>query len=99
MQKVGFNEGIEAVVAADPRYDRESYIFLRDALDYTIKQRKKKEDASRHVTGQELLEGVRQYALLEFGPMVVTVFSYWGIQRCDDVGEMVFNLIRAGIFR
>ena len=48
--------------------------------------------------GPELLEGVRQYALKEFGPMVVTVFSYWGIRSCEDIGHMVFNLIGAGIF-
>ena len=73
--------------------------FLRDALDYTTKQQKKTKGASvRHVAGPELLEGVRQYALKEFGPMVVTVLSYWGIRSCEDVGHMVFNLIGAGIF-
>ena len=51
-----------------------------------------------HVTGQQLLEGIRLYALKQFGPMVPTVFEYWGIRRCDDFGEMVFNLIRVGIF-
>jgi uncharacterized repeat protein (TIGR04138 family) len=45
-----------------------------------------------------LLEGVRQYALKEFGPMVVTVFDTWGIRSCEDIGHMVFNLIGAGIF-
>ena len=52
----------------------------------------------RHVAGPELLQGVRQYALKEFGPMVVTVLSYWGIRCCEDIGHMVFNLIGAGIF-
>jgi uncharacterized repeat protein (TIGR04138 family) len=72
---------------------------LRDALDYTTKQQKKTKGASvRHVAGPELLDGVRLYALKEFGPMVVTVLSYWGIHSCEDVGHMVFNLIGAGIF-
>ena len=52
----------------------------------------------RHVAGPELLDGVRNYALKEFGPMVVTVFSYWGIRASEDIGHMVFNLIDAGIF-
>ena len=30
--------------------------------------------------------------------MVPTVFLYWGIKNCGDIGEMVFNLIRIGIF-
>ena len=98
MQKAGFSELIDRIVAEDARYDREAYIFAKNALAFTAKQKKRKEDVSHHVTGQELLEGVRQYALKEFGPMVTTVFSYWGIRNCEDIGEIVFNLIRAGEF-
>ena len=99
MQKIGFAEALDSIVANDPRYHRDAYVFLRDALDYTTKQQKKAKGASvRHVAGPELLEGVRQYALKEFGPMVVTVLSYWGVRSCEDVGHMVFNLIGAGIF-
>ena len=99
MQKIGFAEALELIIAEDPRYDHEAYIFLRDALDFTIKQLKKnKEDPTRHVTPPQLLDGVRQFALKEFGPMSTTVFSYWGVKNCGDFGEMVFNLIRIGIF-
>ena len=99
MQKIGFAEALESVVINDPRYHRDGYIFLRDALDFTTKQQKKVKGVSvRHVTGPELLDGVRQYALKEFGPMVMTVFDSWGIHSSEDVGHMVFNLIGAGIF-
>src|SRR3712207_6408173 len=99
MQKIGFAEALDSIVAADSRYSRDAYVFLRDALDYTTKQQKKIKGATvRHVAGPELLEGVRQYALKEFGPMVLTVFSSWGIRCCEDIGHMVFNLIGAGIF-
>lgn len=100
MQKVGFTEALDAVIAADPRYGREAYIFLRDALDFTIKQKKKnkEESGSRHVSGPELLDGIRLFALKEFGPMVPTVLSYWGVQKCEDFGNMVFNLIKIGVF-
>jgi len=100
MQKIGFTEAVDSIIARDDRYDSEAYAFVRDALDYTIKLRKKtsKDDARRHVSGQELLEGVRQYALKEFGPMVTTVFTYWGIRNCEDIGHIVFNLINEGIF-
>ena len=99
MQKIGFAEVLESVVDSDPRYQRDGYIFLRDALDFTTKQQKKTKGVSvRHVTGPELLGGVRQYALKEFGPMVMTVFDSWGIRSCEDVGHMVFNLIGAGVF-
>jgi len=99
MQKIGFAEALDSIVATDPRYQREAYAFLRDALDFTTKQQKKVKGVSiRHVTGPELLDGVRHYALKEFGPMVMTVFDNWGIHSCEDIGNMVFNLIGAGIF-
>jgi uncharacterized repeat protein (TIGR04138 family) len=99
MQKIGFAEALDSIVASDPRYQRDAYVFLRDALDFTTKQQKKVKGATvRHVTGPELLGGVRQYALKEFGPLVMTVFDSWGIHSCEDVGNMVFNLIGAGIF-
>jgi uncharacterized repeat protein (TIGR04138 family) len=99
MQKIGFAEALDSIVASDPRYQRDAYAFLRDALDFTTKQQKKVKGVSvRHVSGPELLDGVRQYALKEFGPLVVTVFDNWGIHSCEDIGNMVFNLIGAGVF-
>jgi uncharacterized repeat protein (TIGR04138 family) len=99
MQKIGFAEALDSIVASDPRYHRDAYVFLRDSLDFTTKQQKKvKGTTVRHVSGPELLDGVRQYALKEFGPMVLTVFDNWGIRSTEDIGNMVFNLIGAGIF-
>lgn len=99
MQKIGFAEALDSIVASDRRYERDAYIFLRDALDFTTKQQKKiKGGTVRHVSGPELLEGVRHYALKEFGPMVMVVFEHWGIRKTEDIGHMVFNLIAAGIF-
>src|SRR4051812_38683774 len=99
MQKIGFAEALDSIVANDPRYSRDAYVFLRDALDFTTKQQKKAKGTNvRHVAGPELLDGVRNYALKEFGPMVLTVFENWGIRCTEDIGHMVFNLIDAGIF-
>src|SRR4029079_6762007 len=99
MQKIGFAEALESVVANDPRYPRDGYIFLRDALDFTTKQHKKVKGVSvRHVSGPELLDGVRQHALKEFGRMGMTGFESWRIRYCEDMGHMVFNLIGAGVF-
>jgi len=98
MQK-SFNEVVEQVVVKDPRYAKEAYMFLKEALEFTIKQRKRgKSEAGSHVDASELLDGFRQLALKEFGPMVMTVLEYWGIALSDDVGNMVFNLIDAGVF-
>ena len=50
----------------------------------------------RHVSGKELAEGIRDYALQEFGPLALTVLRTWGIQRTEDFGELVFHLVEAG---
>src|SRR2546429_8078376 len=70
-----------------------------NALEFLLLLCRKIEGVSvRHVTGPQLLDGVRRYALKEFGPMVMTVFDNWGIHSCEDVGNIVFNLISAGVF-
>jgi len=94
-----FNEVVEQIIERDPRYEKEAYIFLKEALEFTIKQKKRgKTEAGSHVNAGELLDGFRQLALKEFGPMVMTVLEYWGVRASNDVGEMVFNLIGAGVF-
>ena len=45
-----------------------------------------------------MLDGFRELALKEFGPLALTVLDTWGVRRCEDVGEMVFNLIGVGAF-
>lgn len=99
MQAIGFQGAVEKILAEDARYDVEGYSFLRDALDATLKRRKKaRKEASGNVNAAELLEGFRLHALAEFGPMAITVLGYWGIRTCADVGHMVFNLVQAGEF-
>jgi len=94
MQEVSFEEGLERIRAKDGRYDRDAYEFVRDALDHTRKLMGK-EGRGQHVTGQELLNGVRDLALSKFGPMAITVFEEWGIRACQDFGDIVFNMIDA----
>jgi len=103
MKKQNFLEMVNLIVKEDDRYTKEAYGFLKEALDFTMdKERKRKNKAvsknQRHVTGQELLDGVREYALDQFGPMAYTVLISWGLERCEDFGEMVFNLIEYGVF-
>jgi uncharacterized repeat protein (TIGR04138 family) len=98
MQK-SFQEVVELIVERDPRYDKEAYDFVKESLEFTIKQKKRGQaDPNVHVTAAELMDGFRQYALKEFGPMVMTVFEHWRITSSEDVGTIVFNLIAAGVF-
>jgi uncharacterized repeat protein (TIGR04138 family) len=98
MHEVNFEEALERILAKDSRYNSEAYVFLREALDFTQKQiGKENRGQVRHVSGRELLEGVRQYALDQFGPMAITVLDEWGIRACRDFGEIVFNMVEIGL--
>lgn len=98
MQEVRFEEALEQILAADSRYHREAYLFVREALDHTQQiVAKDNSDRLRHVTGQELLEGIRQFALAQFGPMTQTVLGEWGIRASRDFGNIVFNMVEIGL--
>jgi uncharacterized repeat protein (TIGR04138 family) len=98
MQPLNFEESLEQIVAKNPRYHHDAYVFMREALEYTQGSiGKSKKNEIRHVSGNELLEGVRKYAIEQFGPMVPTVFSEWGIRSCEDFGELVFLMIENNI--
>lgn len=86
------------IVREDPRYAMDAYGFLRHGLEHAVRLYSKPDHGpGRHVTGQELLEGLRQCALREFGPMTFTVLATWGIHRTEDFGELVFNLVNHGL--
>jgi uncharacterized repeat protein (TIGR04138 family) len=88
-----FFERVEAVVERDGRYRLEAYAFVMRALSYSVSRL----EAPRHITGQELLAGLREFALQEFGPMAKTVFEHWGIHSSVDFGHIVFNLVAEGL--
>src|SRR5215472_4751514 len=94
MQQANIEEGLEAILAKDTRYHRDAYLFVRDALDFTQKVTiRERREGRLHVTGQELLAGIRDFALAQFGPMAMTVLAEWGVTRCEDFGEIVFNMV------
>lgn len=94
MQKITFEEAVAQILKEDPRYAAEAYPFIREALDFVIQSlNKPSEGPGRHVTAAELLEGIRKYALKEYGPMAMTVLNSWGIRQCADFGQIVFNLV------
>jgi uncharacterized repeat protein (TIGR04138 family) len=98
MQEVNFDEAVEQILAKDERFHRDAYGFMREALDFTQKLiGTKNQGKVRHVTGQELLDGIRQYSLQQFGPMTATVFEEWGVRNCKDFGDIVFNMVEIGL--
>ena len=98
MHEVTFEEALELIRAKDQRYSRDAYLFVREALDHTQKNIVKENRGEiRHVSGQELLGGIREFSLQQFGPMTTTVLEEWGINRCEDFGEIVFNMVEIGL--
>lgn len=94
-----FNEVIRAIRKDDPRYQRGAYYFLRQALDYSLRELHKRGelDQTNHLTGQQLLEGIRCYAIDQYGPMARTVLENWGVNNCRDFGNIVFNLVECKV--
>lgn len=98
MQSRTFEEAMSLILKEDIRYPLEAYVFLRLALDFTIRtMNKPAKGPARHISGQELLDGIRLYALQEFGPIARTVLDTWGITRTEDFGNLVFNLVNHGV--
>jgi uncharacterized repeat protein (TIGR04138 family) len=82
------------LVARDPRYRPDAYRFVFEALDYTLKSIGRQ---AGHVSGRELLEGIRDCALEQFGGLAGLVLDQWGVRATQDFGEIVFNLVEAGL--
>jgi len=102
MQDLDFAEVVDLIRKEDSRYERKAYSFVREGLDQTVRNLRKADPAraqqSQHVSGRELLEGLRAHALDQFGPLAKTVLESWGVRRCADFGEIVFNLIEYRVF-
>lgn len=105
MHEALFEEALAEILSRDPRYHRDAYVFVREALDHTQKtvmketparQQRQAGSQENHVTGQQLLDGIREYALAQFGPMTQMLLEEWGVRNCRDFGEIVFNMVESG---
>jgi len=99
MKDERFSEAVDRICRVDSRYASDSYEFISDAVTYTVKKlsRNKKPRGERHVTGHELVEGVAEYAVEQFGPLAGNVLSDWGVTGGMDIGNIVYNLIGEGL--
>ena len=104
---------IVELLKKDSRYTFDGYVFVFESLSYAQNVLEMGEDAAselvesgeedegpqRHVSGQQLCEAIRQFALEQYGYMAKDVLASWGIHSTGDFGEIVFNLIRIGQMR
>ncbi len=80
---------IDQICDVDPRYKSDAYEFLMEALAFTQRRFKR----CKHVSGEELLEGITQLLMQKFGPLTLLVLNHWGIKCTEDFGNIVFNLV------
>jgi len=100
METINFDATLDKILEKDSRYHRDAYLFVREALELAKNQVHKAVPADKHekhVNGQQLLDGIRQFAIQQFGPMTATVFEEWGVRSCADFGEIVFNMVDIGL--
>lgn len=86
---------LRKIALQDGRYSPDAFVFLFESLDVAVRMAGKegRTGASRHVTGQEVLAGMREHALARFGPLAAHVWRQWGIRETLDWGKVVFLLI------
>ena len=87
------DEILDQLQERNPRFHARSYEFVLHALHTVIRTL----DEPRHITGNELANGVRELALSRYGPLARTVLEHWGIHETEDVGRVVFAMVEQGI--
>jgi uncharacterized repeat protein (TIGR04138 family) len=95
------NDPLRKLALSDGRYSPEALRFLLESLDHAVKLAGKEnaEGLARHVTGQEVLSGMRSYASELFGPLAAHVWRSWGVKSTLDWGRIVFLLVDAGLLK
>lgn len=86
------------------KFHPDAYRFVFEALHHTQQKLKRAltpevDDEQSHITGPELLHGVRELALERYGQLSRNVFAHWGVKSTGDFGRIVFELIERGEMR
>ena len=84
---------LNKICQKDPRYKIDAYTFVLAALSYTMEKLKRQ----GHVTGQELTQGIKEFALDQYGRMARTVLEHWRVSKTEDFGHIVFNMVEEGV--
>lgn len=93
------SEKILLAIWADGRFPPEAFEFVQRGLAQTTRRlfAEEADDVPRHVTGQQLCEGLRTYALERWGLLAPVVLKQWNVRTTRDFGEIVYFLIEQGL--
>jgi len=84
---------LDLLYSKDPRFSGEAYVFVGQAVEFTVGKLKKR----RHVSALELLKGAVEYSRREYGAVRELVLRQWGIGSASDLGDVVYLLIGVGL--
>lgn len=94
MRDEKFTNTVERIVDKDPRFSVEAYAFISDAVLYTTHKIESDSPAKQHhITGKELLDGIKDFAMQQFGPIAPAVLRHWGLNDSMAIGHVVFNMV------
>lgn len=100
-----------AIIAKRTRYPLDAFLFVQRGLDFTVTRLHGQIDddfdaidpesfeTQRHVSGQDLCMGLRDFAIKEYGLLARTVLRRWSITSCRDFGQIVFAMVEGGLMR
>ncbi|MBY0112127.1 MAG: hypothetical protein K2Y21_04855 [Phycisphaerales bacterium] len=89
-------------------YPPEAFQFVSEGLGHTVRmihghrdeaRELSPDDQSRHINGQQLCLGLKNYAVQRYGLMARTVLHRWNIKRTEDFGKIVFAMVDLGLMR
>jgi len=86
---------IDELAARRSVYSVEAYYFVLESLEQVAAAK----DSPGHISGVDLLDGIRQLAGERYGVMAVDVFEAWGVHATIDFGRIVFHLVEADLLR
>ena len=91
-------------IAKQTPYPLDAFFFVQRGLDFTVRKIHGEPDpqatsGSRHISGQALCQGLREYALTQYGLLAKTVLKQWHIRGTEDFGQIVFAMVNAGLMQ
>lgn len=82
-------ELFDGFAAKDPRYNARAYCLVGQVIKELV------DDLKRQPTPEEIVDDFRDYVLDRYGPMSAMVLEEWGFKECQDIGEVIQNLVEA----
>lgn len=78
------------------KYPVDAFHFVQEGLKFTVQKLFQNTQEEKHIRGQELCWGLRDFALKRWGLLAPVVLRRWNICNTMDFGHIVFAMVDAG---